>query len=94
MIDLPHLYENNNLKKLKEKTCQEYGEEKLGEEIKNSSQKLSEILEKLTKSIDDFNTSTSKSANSQEKLQKWLCRFTLALVIVGALQLVFFYSKF
>lgn len=63
--------------------------EELKDEIKNSSQNLSEVLDKLIKSIDEFNASTSKFANTQKKLQIWLCIFTFALVIVGALQVFF-----
>jgi len=62
----------------------------LTEEISNGSKNLSVVSDKLIKSIDNFNTSTSECANSQKKLQFWLCMFTFALVIISFIQCFFF----
>lgn len=60
--------------------------EKVGQEIKESSSRLSTVLSNLIKSIDDFSKSSNKFATFQKRQQILMCILTAILVTVGVFQ--------
>lgn len=67
--------------------------EKVGQEIKEGSKSLSDVLSKFVSHVDDFCVSSNKFASFQKKQQIFISVLTAALVVVGGLQAFITYRQ-